>query len=154
MKTKIALFVTLAICSIFFLSATAWSAEKVPTPTSLEGGTLISAANAKVLVDKGGVAVFDMRKAMNFGKGHVPGAVSLPYKHKSAKAVDFDPAMDKVNFSKVPEDKSTALLFYSDGPNGWKSFKMAAQCISKGYTNVNWMREGMSTWVDAGYPVE
>lgn len=142
------------LLSLLLLASICWSAEKVPTPTELEGGTIISAAAAKKLVDGGGVAFFDMRKALNYGKGHVPGAVSLPYKQKSGKKVDFDASADKVDFSKLPADKASKLLFYSDGPNGWKSYKISVQCIKQGYTDVNWMREGMSVWMSAGYPVE
>jgi len=137
------------VVSVLLGCAAAFAGEDPPTPTTLEGGKVISVAEAKALVGK--ASFFDMRKAVSYGKGHVPGAVALPYGQKSEKAVNFDASVDKFDMSQLPADKSAALVFYSDGPTGWKSYKAAVLAIRNGYTNVMWMREGSAGWEAAGY---
>ncbi len=127
-------------------------AGNVPTPTELEGVNKVSATNAKSYIDKNDMQVFDMRKALNYGKGHLPGAVSLPYKwtkkgHPSQRTGKFD-------IAKLPVDKSENILFHSDGPNGWKSYYASIAAKEAGYKNVFWMREGFAVWKDKGYTVE
>lgn len=119
------------------------------TPTTLEGGKVVSVAEAKALLGK--ASFFDMRKAVSYGKGHVPGALPLPYDQKSDKSPKFDSSLDKFDMAQLPADKSAALVFYSDGPTGWKSYKAAVLAIRAGYTNVMWMREGSAGWEAAGF---
>jgi hypothetical protein len=70
MKRTIALIFALLL--VFALAGVA-SAGKVPTPESLEGGKIVSAEETKALVGNSGVHFFDMRKPINYGKGHIPG---------------------------------------------------------------------------------
>jgi len=128
-------------------------AEKIPTPADPPHGVqLITAADAKDLVMASKAQVFDMRKALNFGKGHLPGAVSLPYNwtkkgHPAERTGEFD-------MSKLPQDKNVSIVFHSDGPDGWKSYYASKAAAEAGYKNVLWMREGFATWTEKGYPVE
>lgn len=137
------------VVSVLLCGTAAFAGDDPPTPTTLEGGKVISVAEAKALIGK--ASFFDMRKAVSFGKGHVPGAVALPYGQKSDKSPSFDASVDKFDMSQLPADKSTALVFYSDGLTGWKSYKAAVLAIRSGYTNVMWMREGSAGWEAAGY---
>jgi rhodanese-related sulfurtransferase len=149
---KRSLVVLFALVFMLTMAMTA-AAGKVPTPTEPpEGVTIISAEAAKPLIHKNQVKAFDMRKALNYGKGHLPGATSLPYKwtkkgHPSERTGEFD-------ISKLPSDKGTKILFHSDGPNGWKSFYASKAAIEAGYKNVMWMREGFATWKEKGYPID
>ncbi len=150
MKQYSAAFIIL-ILTVVFASMTI--AGKVPTPTEPpEGVSIISAYDAKPLVEQNSIKVFDMRKALNYGKGHITGATSLPYKwtkkgHPSQRTGKFD-------ISKLPSDKNTQLLFHSDGPNGWKSYYASKAAKEAGYNKVNWMREGFSTWAEKGYSID
>lgn len=144
----------LLTAALLSLLSAAWAAEEVPTPTSLPGGKIVSADEARKLIEAGGVAVFDMRKPLNYGKGHLKGAASLPYDQKSALDASFDASEDKVDFSKLPADKKAPVLFYSDGPTGWKSYKMAVLALRKGYKQVYWMREGTNGWIAKNLPLE
>ena len=85
---------------------------------------------------------------------HIPGAVSIPYKEKSAKTPDFDPAEDKWDMGKFPQDKSASIVVYCNGVKCWKSYKSVARLVEAGYTNVNWLRTGFPGWTDKGYPTE
>ncbi|KPK00096.1 MAG: hypothetical protein AMK71_08715 [Nitrospira bacterium SG8_35_4] len=143
----------LLVCFLVFLTARAGMAADVPTPTEPPSGVMmISAVDAKQLIEMNSVQVFDMRKALNFGKGHIPGATSLPYKwtkkgHPSQREGTFD-------MSKLPTDKNTKVLFHSDGPTGWKSYYASKAAHEAGYNNVMWMRDGYSTWTERGYAIE
>lgn len=124
------------------------------TPAELKGGRVISVEEAKKLVDAKSAAFFDTRSAVNFGKGHVPGAMSASYKEKSEKVVDFDATKDELDFSKLPADKKTPVVFYSDGPTGWKSYKAAVLSVQRGHSNVLYMRGGFAEWTEKNLPVE
>lgn len=147
---------SLVVCILltFVLAVTGHAiAGNVPTPAEPpEGVSIISAVDAKKMLAEGSVQVFDMRKALNYGKGHIPGAVSLPYKwtkkgHPSQREGKFD-------MSKLPSDTEVNILFHSDGPNGWKSYYSAKAATEAGYKNVMWMREGFAGWSKKGYSVE
>lgn len=146
MKKSARLALTLALG---LLVGTAALAADVETPRELPGGKILTAAQAKDLVGK--AQFFDMRKAVNYGRGHIPGAVALPYDQKSEFSVDFDASVDRLDWSQLPADKGAPVVFYSDGPTGWKSYKAAVLAIREGYTNVMWFRGGTAEWAAAGY---
>jgi len=143
------------LCALLVLAHGAWAQEEKPlTPASLPGGAVVTVNEAKALLDGGRARFFDMRSAVNFGKGHVPGATALPYKEKSSYSADFAASVDGFDLGALPSDKSSLLLFYSDGPTGWKSYKAAVLAVRAGYRNVKWLREGFSGWTAAGLPTQ
>ncbi len=135
-----------------FLLVSAHAANDPATPTALPGGKIVSADEVKAMVGK--AAFYDMRKALSYGKGHLPGAVPLPYDQKSEKTTAFDAAKDRFDVSKLPKNKAATILFYSDGPTGWKSYKAAVVAIRSGYSNVMWFRGGSAEWVANGFTFE
>lgn len=137
-----------------FLSAAAFAADKPDTPMSLKGGKVVSADEAKGLLDKKAAAFFDTRTVLNFGKGHIPGAAVVAYKEKSDFKADFDVSQDSFELAKLPADKAAKVVIYSDGPQGWKSFKAATLAVNAGYKNVMWMRDGFNGWTASSFPVE
>ena len=143
--------VTLSIMVLVVAMAGISMAGSVPTPTDPPAGvTVISTDDAKNQFAD--IKTFDMRKALNFGKGHLPGAMSVPYKW--TKKSDPSQRTGKFDVSKLPADKSEKILFHSDGPNGWKSYYASKEAAEMGYTNVFWMREGFAIWSEKGYTVE
>lgn len=144
----------LALPLVLTLVSPALAAEAPPTPQTLAGGDIVSLAEAKVLMRNKEVRIFDMRSAINYGKGHLPGASALPYKQRSEKTQNFDASLDQVDFKQLPADQNSPLLFYSDGPTGWKSYKAAVLAIRQGYTRVSWFRGGFAEWEQSGEPVE
>lgn len=139
---------------VSFSGATLAADDKPATPATLKGGGVVSIDDAKKLSDSKGAQFFDTRAALNYGKGHVPGAKSISYKEKSDFKEDFDGSQDQFELAKLPEDKNAKIVFYSDGPKGWKSFKAAALSVKAGYKNVMWMRDGFEGWTAKGYPNE
>ena len=81
------------------------------TPATLDGVKLVSAEQARDLASKGAPLV-DTRAAMEFAEKSAKGAVSVPYKEKSAKAVNFDRAQDGFDLAKLPADKSKPVIFF------------------------------------------
>lgn len=123
------------------------------TPASLEGAKVVSAEQARELQAKGAVIV-DSRSAAEYAEGHIDGAINVPYKEKSEKKADYDAAKDNVDPSKLPADKSTAVVTYCNGDDCWKSYKLANAAVKAGHTNVNWLRDGLPGWKAKNLPVK
>lgn len=155
MLRKVGILSIVALFVSLFVTSAVFAKEGEPlTPTSLEGGKILSAEAVKAVVDAGNLAIYDMRKAMNFEKGHIKGAISLPYDQKSELNPKFDASKDKYDLAQLPKDKNKALVFYSDGPTGWKSYKMAVIAIREGYKKVIWFRGGTAEWTEKKLPLE
>lgn len=137
----------------FFAMSASLYAENPIVPEGLSGAKVVNADECKKLIS-GNAKVFDVRNELEYGEGHIPGAVSLPYKEKSDKSVNFDVAADKFDISKLPSDKSTPIIFYCNGDRCWKSYKSSVAAIKAGHKNVNWFRGGIPEWKEKGYPVE
>lgn len=143
------------ICTFALLCSHAHAADdSPPTPTTLKGGKVITVDEAAALSKAKGAVFVDTRSALNFAKGHVPGAVTAAYKEKSEKVENFDAKADSFDFDKIPADKTAKVVFYSDGPTGWKSYKAAVLATQKGYTQVMYMRGGFADWTAKNLPVE
>jgi rhodanese-related sulfurtransferase len=143
-KLAVALFVGLLI---------AGTAQAADTPATLAGTKLVSAADV-AKVQSSGAVLIDTRVAAEYADGHIKGAINVPYREKSAKAVDFDASQDEFNLAKLPADKAAAIVMFCNGPECWKSFKASAAAIKGGYTNIHWYREGFPEWKSKGLPVE
>jgi rhodanese-related sulfurtransferase len=124
------------------------------TPSTLAGGKVVTAEEAKKMADSKTAFFVDTRSVVNFGKGHVPGASAIPYKGASEDVANFDISKDQFDVAKLPAAKDKTVVFYSDGPTGWKSYKAAVWTIKAGYKNVNYMRGGWTDWQAKGFPTE
>ncbi len=150
---NLSLVVVSILAVIFFAASPAIAGGKV-TPTSLAGVKYVSAEEVKAMLGKSNVVIMDMRKAINYGKGHVPGAVSNPYKWNQPKPKDPAQRTGMFDTSKLPADKNTTLIFHSDGPTGWKSYYAAKWAAENGYKKVLYMREGSAGWIAKKFPME
>jgi rhodanese-related sulfurtransferase len=142
----------LVACAALVLTGIAWAQSQ--TPTTLPGGKVISVEDARKLSDSKAAFFVDTRSVVNFGKGHVPGANAIPYKGASEDVANFDASKDAFDVSKLPANKDQVVVFFSDGPTGWKSYKAAVWAIKAGYKNVNYMRSGWAEWQAKSFPVE
>jgi rhodanese-related sulfurtransferase len=123
------------------------------TPATLAGAALVNAEDV-VKAAAGGAKVIDTRVASEYAEGHLKGAMNVPYREKSAKAVDFDASQDQFDLAKLPPDKAAAIVMYCNGPECWKSFKASMAAIKGGYTNIHWYRTGYPDWKSKGLPTE
>jgi len=133
-----------------FLASGAYAAEE--TPMSISGGTMVDAAKAKALHDKGALFV-DARVAAEYAEKHIKGAVNVVFKEVHKKMAKLDPK-DEFDMSKLPADKSKAMVFYCNGSPCWRGYKAADAAIKGGYKNVNWFRDGLPAWEAKSYPTE
>ncbi len=123
------------------------------TPDSIPGVTVLTAEQAKAMVEKGTLIV-DTRVANEYVEEHIKGAISIPYKEKSKKSVNYDPGIDSFNLSLLPSDKNTSMILYCNAGECWKSYKSAKAAVKAGYKNVYWLRGGIPEWKAKGFPVE
>lgn len=130
-------------------------ARNTETPSFLNGGKIISASEAKQLMDKEKVFLVDCRSAFNYGKKHIPKAKLISYQHTYKKTASGNkPSLKNIDISRLPASKDTLIIFYSHGVTGWKSYKAASAAIKAGYSNVHWLRGGLKEWTDAKYATE
>ena len=123
------------------------------TPESIPSVTVVTAEKAKTLAD-GGVLIVDTRVANEYVEQHIKNAISVPYKEKSAKSVDFDARQDSFDLAKLPADKNTSVILYCNGSECWKSYKSCVSAVKAGYKNVYWLRGGIPEWKAKGLAVE
>lgn len=146
------LFFVLSV-SVAFWSGTASAYTETPAaPTTLSGGKIITARDAKTLLDAKTAIFIDVRSPARFAAGHVPGATNLQYVMVSDKTTNFDSSLDQFSIASLPQDKTKTIVFYGSGPGGWRSYKASVLAIKQGYRSVRWMRGGMLEW-GASYSV-
>lgn len=133
------------------LPALAFAAAQ--TPESLPGVTVVTAEEAKAMMESG-VLMVDTRVANEYVEQHIKGAVSVPYKEKSEKSVTFDAKQDSFDLSKLPADKSAPVIFYCNAGECWKSYKSSVVALREGYKKIHWLRGGIPEWKGKGFPVE
>ncbi|MBE9528583.1 MAG: rhodanese-like domain-containing protein [Proteobacteria bacterium] len=143
----------LTLCLLLFSTGAGAATNDRPTPEVLTGGKIVTAPALRSLIKGGTVTVIDVRNPINFGRGHIPTAVSLPYSGKVEKSDTFVPAPGVIDFAQLPVDKAAPILVYSHGPTGWKSYLAALVAINLGHTNVMWLRGGYSSWTESGFSV-
>jgi rhodanese-related sulfurtransferase len=99
-------------------------------------------SDVKTDMDKGvqGILVVDARSAEKFAAGHVPGALSLPYRTITAETA-----------ARLPKDKTFVVYCTSVSCNA--STKAAVRLTALGF-RVKEMLGGIEAWVGEGYPVE
>lgn len=133
--------------------ALAGGAAAAETPASLAGVKLVTADEVKKMLDAG-VPVIDTRVAAEFAEKTIKGAKSVPYKEKSAKAPDFDPAQDQFDLAKLPADKASPVVVFCNAGECWKSYKAAVVASKAGWSKVHWFRGGMPEWSAKGLPTQ
>lgn len=100
------------------------------TDTETSAYHKITAADAKALMDEGGVTVVDVRTQQEYADGHVPGAVNIPNE----------------DITTTPPDglnKDDTLIVYCR--TGVRSKQASDKLVSMGFTNVNDMG-GIVDW--------
>ena len=132
------------------LASVALAAE---TPASLPGVKSVSAEEVKKLLDSG-VPVIDTRVAAEYAEKTIKGAISVPYKEKSAKEPGFDASQDQFDLAKLPADKSAPLVLFCNAGECWKSYKASVVAQKAGYSKINWFRGGFPEWGSKGLPTQ
>lgn len=145
-------FFTILSSLLLLWSGTAL-ASSAATPSRVEGARVIGVEEAQDLLAQQ-PKIFDVRLQADYGRGHLPGATVMPFKEKSERHPDFNPAADRFGIMQLPSDKGVPVIFYGGGPDDWPSYKAARIAAMAGYSQVYWLRDGYSAWQKRGYAVE
>lgn len=129
MKRLGIVFVVLAfICGIAFL---AWKNSDLAKPVSEKGYAMISSPQlVAMLTEKVDMQIIDLREQSLYKKGHIPGAINIPFD-------EFHSRM-----SEVAPNKPVVFVCH-DGPMGDVTSKML---VESGRSNVSNLKGGMSAW--------
>ncbi len=141
-----------ALLSLVFTPGV-FGAPPPDTPPSLDKVTVVTAEEAWDLTRKG-VIIVDARVAHEYVEERIKGAISIPYKEKSEKRIDYDPSQDSFDLSQLPPEKSTPIIFYCNAGQCWKSYKASRAAVKAGYTKIYWLRGGIPEWKEKKLPVE
>ena len=112
----------------------AWRASGRPLVTIPQ----ITVSELRSLVGRGDVLVVDVRRAGEYGGGHVPGAVHAPLDRIAEEAGRLDPA------------RPTAVIC----AGGYRSSTATSLLAARGFADLRNVLGGTGAWVDAGYEVE
>ena len=108
----------------------------------VEGAPKIDAATAKGLHDRG-VRFVDVRSAIAYGRGHIPGT----------HLRDVVISLSKQTLSEIA-DRDSEMVFYCYGRYCPMSAFASAKALKWGFPKVYYFAGGYPAWVDNGYPVE
>ena len=136
----VALMISAAFACNASLAVAADMTAKDFEKEALKHITTISVAEAKALLDKGGVTFLDVRTEKEYKKGHIPGAKNVP-----RGKLEYDIGKD------IPE-KNAAVVVYCK--TGGRSCLGTYTLVRMGYKNLKSMDGGWKAWTKAGYPVE
>ena len=92
-------------------------------------------------IKQGLVIVLDVRPALEYESGHVPGAVNIPLKELEQRLAEFD------------QDREKEFVAYCRGPHCILAFDAVAKLREKGF-KASRMEDGFPEWKNAGLPIE
>ncbi len=141
------------LCAAALATLAFGAARAAETPPTLAGAKLVSAEEVKKMLDAG-VPVIDTRIAAEYAEKTIKGAVSVPYKEKSAKDPGFDASQDQFDLSRLPANKAAPLVLFCNSGECWKSYKASVVAIKAGYSKVHWFRGGFPEWSAKGLPTQ
>jgi rhodanese-related sulfurtransferase len=115
----------------------------------VEGTTEIKAATAKSLHDRGVVFV-DVSLMQVWDKGHIPGAINLPYSRSDDSAKKFtETALMEI------VDEAEDVVIYSGGITATRIAAFAsAKAVNWNFQRVYFFSGGLPAWKQEGFPVE
>lgn len=125
--------IVLALCLALVLALAACGKAK-------SGGAaapVINAAEAKALIDEGGITLVDVRRQDEYDAEHIEGAI----------LVTLD-TIGKTQPEALPDLDAEILVYCRTGV---RSAQAAQALVDIGYTNVKDMG-GITAWKEAGYP--
>jgi rhodanese-related sulfurtransferase len=141
-----------------WLAALCWALPVLAVSSPDTPGTLpevhtVDASRVTQLAAQG-ARIVDTRALHDFLAGHLPEALHVDYRERSAREVNFDARLDEVPAFLARLGKFTrkdqTLVFYCNGTACWKSYKAASVAKKAGYRQVYWFRGGVSEWKKAG----
>ena len=123
-----------------------------PDGHEVKGATKIDTATAKAFHNRG-VVFIDTSNESEWKKGHIPGAVNLPYYLDDTDPTE--PWYQQATLSKIVDRTEEFVLVYCERDPSWCNVSFpAAKAVAWGLQKVYWYNSGVLGWREAGYPVE
>jgi len=133
---NLALLLSLVITSLLIVSICAATQADIPR---------ISIQELKKMMDQGvKVTIIDVQPKAIYDKGHIKGAISIPWKSQIALEDVWS----------LPSDKPI-VTYCACGPGESDSADIANQLIRMGYDDIKVLKDpSIQGWKQAGYPIE
>lgn len=120
------------ICvALYCIGALAWP--------YIRKGAKITNSQATKIINKGKTAIIDIRDQKQYQAGHILNAIHVPFSNLEQRV------------SKLEKFKGQPVIIVDE--SGKESDKAAAILKKEGFSQVNILKGGMSSWVDEGLPV-
>ena len=122
----------LALSAIFLLSGVALAGEQAADISGVELREQQNSGSPPVILD--------VRSDAEFERGHIPGAVHIPYDELRAR------------FGEIPASSSDTIVVYcAVGPRARRGERTLLQ---NGFGHVLHLNGGFRAWEEAGHPIE
>jgi len=142
-KTEVLKILGIALLSaIVFNSFSSNSVDYIYNPPQLENKKIVSLVEAKKLYDAKEVLFLDARPEPIYKRGHIPGALNVPYNSSEKKKL----------MAEIPLEKDIVVYCYSSRCN--QARMLDARIREMGYKNVAVFEGGIVEWTKANFPVE
>lgn len=138
---------------------------RAPTPTTLEGGTIVNTAEMQQLIADKKPILIDV-----YGTGDIPfdpftgewplvkdretieGAYWIPEIGRGYQDDDIRRYYEQYMQELTGGDKSRPIVFFCVA-DCWMGWNAAHRAITEGYTEIYWFPAGTDGWQEAGLPV-
>lgn len=130
-KINILVFYYAVFSVVLFIATSIPVCAEVPQISCEELNTMQAKGSEKL-------TIVDVRRPYEFGKGHIPNSINVPYN----------------TVGKADLSKDGLLVFYCSNTKCPLSYLAAKTLINSGYTNVKVLEGGISKWHDAGFSLE
>jgi rhodanese-related sulfurtransferase len=121
----------------------AFADDKPTAPPSIPGAVTVTAEEViKLILSNPEIVLIDSRKKTEYLKGHIEGSINL-----------LNTGLTIDDLELITSDKSSAIVFYCNGPRCLRSSDSVKKALSWGYSNIFWFRGGWKEWVDKKFPI-
>lgn len=141
MRIVSTLTIFLGLLSVLLSTPAVAVKKEYRSPSTVEGTTTVSLAEARALYDKG-VKFIDVRNSRFFASAHIPGAIHLDLKYN----------FDEEKLKRVARSDEP-IVIYCSGEMCSRSYRASASAVSWGYEHVYYFRTGFAAWKAAGFPI-
>ena len=132
-RTTVIVMVAVAIVAIVAALYTPkllhWGEDEYGDVTVQEASNLIA--------DKPELVILDVRTVSEFNDGHIEGAINIPVEEIANRLSELDKNDELLVYCRTGNRSATAVGILEDA----------------GFTKIYHMHEGISVWVQQGYPV-
>jgi rhodanese-related sulfurtransferase len=146
-KSEAAVLAVIITAGFFFFSTTVAAGDisqrlKTVVPARVTSEKIITVDEVARLValgpERGSFELVDSRPLVRYNEGHIPWAISIPYREFNESA------------GKLPKEKDRLIIFYCGARACRLSLSSAVKAEKMGYTRVKVFADGLHAWKKSG----